>query len=413
MKRSMKSKRVSWAAGVNLCQIVLFRKEESPSQVGHAKMQLLASTSCNQYPDNLQSYGPPPGFKGTVRGVPRIPSVKWSCPPKFSLNPTWHVAAGEESREVGAQSLRVSKVLESIYPHSSSIPSSPSVSEEAEVEPLRDSPIPIIPIIPIEEIESNILPPLHEPRPIYPPPLERASSSGLPAMVRPGSDVAAAALTISHNRIEQGSTIDMNLLIKIITNPELVQKLMNNPPEKNSLLAKSNLTVPSPIPDITGAKLDHTQAAIMPFNGLDREKSSVPVPVPRGLAPFRGTDQSHQTTVHGRGHSMEGVDYYKNLIRQHGLESQENMLGTYHSQSPLEPDNPNSQDRKLRGLETTDLKRKYRQKQCAFYNTPKGCRNGSNCLFRHASLPSQLQAGHVLDEPSAKRIKLGHEITGR
>ncbi|KAK4759003.1 hypothetical protein SAY87_020304 [Trapa incisa] len=224
---------------------------------------------------------------------------------------------------------------------------SPSISDEPEeAKSFSDSLIPIIPIIPIEELESTILPLLLESYSIDLTTPEKASSLGLPTSTRLGPDVAAAAatLTIPHNGIEQGTTIDMNLLINIITDPELLQKLMNNPPQGNSLSAKSKLAVPSPIPDITGAKLNHPQATVMPFNGSsDGAKSQGPVP--RTVTP---------------GH-----------------------------------------------------KRKHHQKKCTFYNTSKGCWNGSNCPFRHVPLPTQLQADHLVDEPSVKRIKLNREITGR
>lgn len=142
--------------------------------------------------------------------------------------------------EVGAQSLRESKVLESVYPYSSSILSrlgfffsfvwsvneiklvlvmsqvltvfltyshfllcSPTVSVEAEAELLCDSLVPIIPIIPTGEIENNV------------------------------------------------------------------------PPQ--------NIELPPSVPEahkISVAKLDHPQATVMPFYRLDRAETPTPDPVP-------------------------------------------------------------------------------------------------------------------------------------
>ncbi|KAL8045243.1 hypothetical protein ABFX02_08G100200 [Erythranthe guttata] len=78
----------------------------------------------------------------------RIPQIKWKCPPKFYLNTSWYVAAGEGSQEAEAQKFREITVQEIVYPNLSKVPSSsPDMEGGANTD---DSEIPIIPIIPIE-----------------------------------------------------------------------------------------------------------------------------------------------------------------------------------------------------------------------------------------------------------------------
>lgn len=46
----------------------------------------------------------------------------FSYPLKFVLDGAWQVVAGEESKELEAQTQREMRVIEDIYPHPSSIP---------------------------------------------------------------------------------------------------------------------------------------------------------------------------------------------------------------------------------------------------------------------------------------------------
>lgn len=325
---------------------------------------------------------------------------------------------------------------------------------EAQSELNDDSLTPIIPIIPIEEIKSYVpQPPLElplsapeahkipkpEPQAMNPP-HEKSTPLELAALAGSGPDVvaaASAAFTILNKSAEQGSMIDMNLLIKILSDPNLVGQLMNNPEGKPSS-AKSNSTVSSLAPGIRVTKLESPRAVGVPFYGTDLVRSPTPVPAPASTSseipvpktgiPFNGNNRttlipatasipapvpvpvplSSGETV--KQQPVKGIDYYKNLIRQHGGETQENMAQTYQYQNLLDNSNLNHQNLKPR--ETT-LKRKHQQKQCVFYNSPKGCRNGTSCPFQHGSVPYQWQTGYPVDEPSMKRINLGSEIMGR
>ncbi|KAH1244265.1 Zinc finger CCCH domain-containing protein 6 [Glycine max] len=152
MRRLQKSKRVSWASDLDLCQpfaiaqvkkrgtsfltgenldaVRLFLSEESPSQVGlNSQDHVQAKTSLLLHPDGAGSDDIlPPGFEGTHAKsqseikLSQIPVIKWITPPKIEVNPTWRVAVGEESTEVEDQPQREMRVLEAIYPRISSIP---------------------------------------------------------------------------------------------------------------------------------------------------------------------------------------------------------------------------------------------------------------------------------------------------
>ncbi|KAJ6736816.1 ZINC FINGER CCCH DOMAIN-CONTAINING PROTEIN 6-RELATED [Salix viminalis] len=106
---------------------------------------------------------------------------------------------------------------------------------------------------------------------------------------------------------------------------------------------------------------------------------------------------------------LKDVEYIKNLIREHGTVKNE-----IHERSM--PHNGrhynHTQNQELmQNIKKRESKHKF-QKPCMYFKTPKGCRNGSDCLFQHD--PSfQFQTGGPLDAPVAKKMKFGGEIVGR
>ncbi|XP_009611980.1 zinc finger CCCH domain-containing protein 45 [Nicotiana tomentosiformis] len=140
-----KSNRVSWATGPNLCQVKHFLQEDCPSKVGRGSQHHL------QLKPSLR-----PSFEGrhclkqSKERLPYIPLAKWKCPPKFTLNESWCVVAGEESKEAEAQKHREKRVLEAVYPSRSAIPPNPSTSSDLD-QFYDDNQTQVIPIIPIEE----------------------------------------------------------------------------------------------------------------------------------------------------------------------------------------------------------------------------------------------------------------------
>ncbi|KAG2408784.1 Zinc finger CCCH domain-containing protein [Vigna angularis] len=264
MKRARKSNRVSWATGGNLCQVKLFLSDDFPSKVGqHSQDHLQIKTSMlNSNSAIIDPTDLPPGFesshflKQTRVDLSCISQIKWECPLPFIVNPDWRVVAGEESREKENQKARENRVLEAVYPRLSAIPPSPSVSLEVEEEDYDDDVTPLIPIIPIEEEEPmDILPEVAvagNPFPNVQPnnPLQHISAetsirspsnafytdssdpcSGIPlgggVSFGMEADLAASVVATIMRSSEQGSPIDMDLLVKIFNDPKMLDKLIN------------------------------------------------------------------------------------------------------------------------------------------------------------------------------------------
>ena len=134
-------------------QVKLFRTEDCPAKVASQAQRHTypkQSISKPRVPDL------PPGFEGNhyaeKLSVSTIPRIKWKRPSKviflytqsrdlekspfesfyvkvsfgfkqFIVSGTWLMGDGGESTERRTENLRISKVLEAIYPHRSTIPS--------------------------------------------------------------------------------------------------------------------------------------------------------------------------------------------------------------------------------------------------------------------------------------------------
>ncbi|KDP46717.1 hypothetical protein JCGZ_06505 [Jatropha curcas] len=464
MKRSRKSNRVTWAAGVNLCQVKLFLTEDSPSKVGtQAQDNLQKKPSWVLHHSNADEFNDlPPGFEGchTLKNPLKvesslIPTIQWKSPPKLVLSYDWHVGAGEESLEAKAQKLREMRVLEAVFPRPSAIPPGPSISLDIEEEYYDDRLTPIIPLIPIEEeaageISDSSAPVnnLSKSPAILPTRLPNSAAHNIPELeprtskkrthgVSPdtGADLmaaASAAATALMKSMEDGSQIDTDLLIKILSDPKMIEKLINN--KKPPL---------SPASSPTDGNLHNIFAGLKPIPKPVARSTSLPTvlssPIPGSLQPPSTLSEVQPTgtrmpsqpmtrpvvanLVQSKANSflaqpvmapkpipnvmppplgvmpVKDVNYIKNLIREHGSEKKDQNYNKIQNLGF-------AQNLKLR-----EEKPKF-QKPCMYYNTPRGCRNGSNCLFRHDS-SFQFQTGGSIEAPGAKRIKLSGEITGR
>ncbi|KAL0438452.1 UNVERIFIED_CONTAM: Zinc finger CCCH domain-containing protein 6 [Sesamum latifolium] len=186
--------------------------------------------------DNL-----PPGFEGIQPANPwivklaQIPLAKWKCPPRFEVDSTWRVVAGEESREIEAQNQREMRVLEAIYPRPSAIPPNPSALVGAEDSSVNDRFTPLVPITPIEDEDATLDTPLSSMAANSNPLLLQPQHSSHATFSSPGSSsinlhangfpaasvepdivaAAQAALTSVMSNADQGNLIDRELLIKI------------------------------------------------------------------------------------------------------------------------------------------------------------------------------------------------------
>ncbi|KAF8012601.1 hypothetical protein BT93_I0688 [Corymbia citriodora subsp. variegata] len=107
----------------------------------------------------------------------------------------------------------------------------------------------------------------------------------------------------------------------------------------------------------------------------------------------------------GKPQPVKDANYYKNLVRQHGGEKPENSV--HIAPNAVNQNQPQNltMDQKLGPKEATTLKNE-KKVACMFFNSAKGCRNGSNCSYLH-EMPPQQGSDNPVGEQSAKRTKFG------
>ncbi|KAH7848893.1 hypothetical protein Vadar_009809 [Vaccinium darrowii] len=444
MRGLQKSKKVFWASDVNLCQVRLFVSDESPSQVGfgtqdhlQAKASWLPSPAGIGADDNL-----PPGFEEAQPAnlwrnkLSQIPLIEWRCPPRFVLDFTWQVVAGEESKDIEIQNQREMRVLEAVYPRPSAIPPNPSMLTGIE-DSQDDLSTPLIPITAVEDedtaLDTAVDPPEQSTIPMssQAPGIPPALQSGAPNHPTPTAngnaasgifqgveaDVAAAAyaaLTAIMASNDQGSLIDQDLLIKILSDRDLIEKLiadhnavtnphtmpmsrpqpgvmLSDPPPVQTIRAEGGAPPPPPPPP----------TLLAPPNG-----PFYPPPHRLGVVPSQRPPPLPETIpvpslVAGAPVAAKDINYYKSLIQQHGGERQDNSSQFGRS---------NLQDSVYSPTISRDFKPKI-MKPCIYFNSSRGCRHGANCSYQHDSLAQQ-RASNMPEAQSAKRMKLDREITG-
>ncbi|KAH7519940.1 zinc finger CCCH domain-containing protein 30 [Ziziphus jujuba] len=485
MKRSRISKRVSWAPGVNLCQVKLFSCDDCPLKVGMiSKDHLEAKSSKMLHSNTMGSDGLPPGFENGFVAVsqsrtelPLIPQIQWKCPPKIVMSNNWQVASGEESEEVKHQKSRELGVLEAVFPRFSAIPPSPAVSLDVQNENYNDSCTPLVPIIPIEEEESIYTP--YIPAPVNtttssqpldlsgsrlrsemlntancnssaPEPLSSAQPALGKLLPGLGADAvasASAALAVVNTVGQNGSMIDTDLLIKILADPKMIQKLISEGPPAGTGSAPKSMVSPHitgtntvtqsapmsfpTIPDNRVQTVLNTvpfQPDTLPVSGFNRTTpSSVPAPIleshrqlmpglPNGnLFAIPNRVRSSAKTVSVKPNTApiatltKDANYYKNLIRAHGGEKDKTEESIFSRKRNHHND---FQELKLdQNVRQGELKLK-NAKPCIYFKTTKGCRNGINCPFQH-DMPIQWRTGSLIEAHGAKRMRLGGETAGR
>ncbi|KAK7352264.1 hypothetical protein VNO80_17683 [Phaseolus coccineus] len=430
MRRLQKSKRVSWASDLDLCQVRLFLSEDSPSQVGlNSQDHLQAKASLVLPPGGPGSDDIlPPGFEGTHTSSQfeikpsQIPVIKWITPPKIVLNLTWQVVCGEESKEVEDQRQREMRVLEAIYPRISSIPPNPSVSVDAEDSNYIDGQPALIPITPIEDEDgaaealSDSLEPFDASQSLeLPPGILKNSNSVTSTQFARGltSDVAAASVALSNivKSNEHGKLIDHDLLNNILNNPEVIEKLVRDYGATNnsqfvhnvgsSCAAFSN----PPIPINQGETATPSSIAFSATSSYTPPSTGGQVAPVSTQWPPRPAASSAIVSSPVEVPAAKDVNYYKSLIQQHGGEKQETL--------------PYSSKRQIH-QPVTSYESTYNQrakvskpkimKPCIFFNSSRGCRNGANCAYQHDA-SFQPRGNTVPGIQGSKRMKMDHEIS--
>lgn len=282
------------------------------------------------------------------------------------------------------------------------------------------------------------------------PTIEKAALEILPKV---GTDVIAAASTALATLMktnQQGSLIDTDLLIKILSDPKMIQKLIaDHPPPANTVselantgiapmhvskqvtptvypVAKSDIQRPGngflyQVPNGVRPTLNNTLPP-HPENGMKPVLPAVALSCPepnKVLLPKPANGNLYAAPLNQVGPALSAMpahpikapissftameakpvkdaNYYKNLIRQHGEEKQEPW------EQPITGQN----------IKHGEMKPKSK-KRCIYFNGPKGCRNGLSCPFQHDMSYQWRTGSSIIEElPSTKRMRLGGEITG-
>ncbi|XP_024451707.2 zinc finger CCCH domain-containing protein 6 isoform X1 [Populus trichocarpa] len=415
-----------------LTMVRLFLSEESPSQIGSgAQDHLQAKSSWPTHSAGTDDFLPP-GFEGSHPSsqlqikLSEVPVIKWRCPPRLVLNLTWQLVAGEESEEMEVQNQREMRVLEAVYPRPSAIPPNSTFSVDLESSQHGDHQIPLIPITPIEdedatEAPSDVMGPSMVPMNSQAQLLASGFPSfqnGIPSFpngkptagVLPG--VEPDAMAAVNKSSEQGSLIDPDLLLKILSNPKLIEKLVtdhgavanaqNIPNTPLSDPLTSHVTLPNPAHIQMNRTESSAQASLTATSSgsFYTQPNGVPMGVPSSA---RIPPPGVPSTPTGATQAKD-INYYKNLIQQHGGDKQETpqQFGSrYNHQVGTSQDLVNSKSR--------ESKHKI-MKPCIYFNSSRGCRNGVNCAYQHDSSSQQKGSG-ITEVQSSKRMKMDREIS--
>ncbi|KAE8723613.1 Mitochondrial [Hibiscus syriacus] len=370
--------------------IKLFLTEEPPSQVGLGAQDHLQekASSVSHLNGAAADDFLPPGFEGAQStnhiqvNVLEIPAIRWRCPHRVNvenchyddhLSPQIPITPIEDEDE--DEDAAIESLSDVLAPFGAPISSQPSVSSAS---------------------------------------AEESPSTGMVLSVEPGVAAATtAALRAINQSNECGNIFYPDLLVKILSNPQLIEKLVTdygaasgaqNLPKSTSFLVPSsyphppaNISDPSPSANtiengIASVETTSGVAHYAEYNGVgvgpSNRQGSIPSVHPVSPSPAPKFPQK------------KDVNYYKNLIQQHGEERQgsfQNLNNRYNLQprpNQQPTNNPKSRDPKPRVM-----------KPCSYFNSSRGCRNGANCAFQHIT-SSQNRVSNNSDVPSAKRIKL-------
>ncbi|TVU16466.1 hypothetical protein EJB05_40032 [Eragrostis curvula] len=453
MMGSRRSNRVSWATGPNLCKVRLFLSDDSPSQAGlrpqdnlQAKGSWLMHAAGPSSDDSL-----PPGFESLQPAndvkidTSKVPLIRWKCPPKMLFNPDWLVVAGEESKEAALQNERIFGALEAIYPRPSNIPPNPFVSPDVVDSHYDDSRTLLVPLIPIEEDDTSDL--LEEPYVNLPNNYDQAdkyetavisaprvsdapiitttqhqangfigtASAGMP--IEPDVLAAAsAAYTAIMQSNQMGSMIDQDLLIKILSDPAQLERLMKEygtiKHEQATTSAVVAPMLPGPPPQTPVSAPPSFPDPMATYQNLNPTLPPPP-PVLNRLPPAVPSVSMNPPANSSQAVNLSsrGIGYYKTLIHQHGGERQEPLeqhgvqFGAYQQSNSIQT---NTVDVASSGTMQGHYPKPRLTKPCAYFNTARGCRNGANCTFLH-----DVSAARKEQPKGAKRLKLDSRIAGQ
>ncbi|CAH2043069.1 unnamed protein product [Thlaspi arvense] len=354
----------------------------------------------------------------------------------FIPNEALLVGSGGESTETLCENLRIAKVLEAFYPHRSVIPDRPSVSSAVEDESFDDGITPNIRLTPIEDEHAAVA-------------AESCHSPKSPSAVFGlGPDLNLAALSALMNTKEQGSLIDADLLVKFLTDPEIIKSLMNDiagkpletgkpglvlrpgngvtnivPVSVQSSVCVATQPVSSALSMNQKPPLDsHTYPSSPGLKPLPRLVDSlkpipvdddvvVSVPKPQSQSLNNSTSSTWNTMMNSAPDALssngaypmkinredpasakqpvKNLDYFKNLIREHG------------GVTPATNETNSYKGRVENSMRLVNAKA---QKPCIFFGKARGCKLGESCLYLH---DHSKRFSAAPEFPRAKRTKFG------
>ncbi|KAL0323174.1 UNVERIFIED_CONTAM: Zinc finger CCCH domain-containing protein 6 [Sesamum angustifolium] len=450
MGGSQKSKTVTWASDLNLCQVKLFLSEESPSQVGMATQDhLQAKPLWSLQSDIGLDDSLPPGFEEIQPAnlwrlkLSQIPLMKWRCPPRFEVNSEWRVVAGEESKEMQAQNQL--DVQDSIA---------------------NDLNTPLIPVTPIEDedaatdtslgsLTTNTNPMISQPQHLLDgttssqcngstsPHTNRISATVMEPGILAAAQAALSSIISYSSNSERGSLIDSDLLIKILSDPETIGQFVsshsasssaqNGPPSSmQSMPSPSFQSIPtSGVQEVT-QNMPSTSTQYMPNSRSLRPSSFDPVNVRRDPLSAHSLANGPSYPPQTRTGSIpdlrpsipdvisapapspsprtipvtKDINYYKSLVQQHGAERRD-ILPQFAHQSNQSMGRSRDPSNFIKPRESKPRI----TKPCLFFNSSRGCRNGVNCAYQHDT-SSQQRVNGIPEVHGAKRVKLDRGITG-
>lgn len=223
--------------------------------------------------------------------------------------------------------------------------------------------------------------------------------AGTPIGVEPNVVAAASAAigAIMNGNNEHGNMIDHELLIKILSNPMMIEKLVTDP---QAATRSPSMTSSDPLP----LHINSTEC-IAPLSTVVSSGHFYPQANIGGMGHV--SDPSLSSTIPVSSSPSVGpppakdINYYKSLIQQHGGDSFA-PFGNSHSHHSANQESFN-------GFKTRDSKPKI-MKPCIYFNSSRGCRHGANCSYQHDA-SFQQRGTSVAEVQSAKRMKVDREIS--
>ena len=214
--------------------------------------------------------------------------------------------------------------------------------------------------------------------------------------------------------------IDHELLLKILSNPKMVEKLVTdygtNTTTTTTATQNSTAISRSPAVSISDQPPTHINRTQPPSTiPMSASASSGPHYPPQNGAAMGHLPNSRlppPQAMPAPGPSphvaapAKDLSYYKSLIQQHGGDRPDapppQYGNRYNHQSVTNQEPAN-------GYKLRDSKPKI-LKPCIFFNSSRGCRHGANCAYQHDA--SFQQRGSSMPEvQSAKRAKFDREIS--